>query len=127
MTIHLQVILLQVKNNVIYHHLYGISFLGQKRKQSCGGCPGCISEGCNECKFCLDKKKNSGPGLKRQCCVKRRCIHIAKNEADIDNAISQLCQLQDQYGKRLYSYNLNAMDSYTYIYICGFSWVMFEL
>lgn len=84
----------------------------QKRKQSCGGCPGCISEGCNECKFCLDKKKNSGPGLKRQCCVKRRCIRIAKNEADIDNAISQLCQLQDQYGFLENSWgNLQLMSS----------------
>ena len=102
MTIHLQVILLQVKNNennVIYYHLYGISFLDRKRKQPCGGCPGCISEDCNECKFCLDKKKNGGPGLKRQRCVKRRCIRTAKNGADIDNAISQLRQLQDKYGK----------------------------
>ena len=114
MAIHLQVILLQVKNNVIYYHLYGISFLDRKRKEPCGGCP---SEDCNECKFCLDKKKNGGPGLKRQHCVKRRCIRTAKNEADIDNAISQLRQLQDKYGKRLYSYNINAMDSYTYIHM----------
>ena len=49
-----------------------------------------------------------------------------KNEADIDNAISQLRQLQDKYGRQLYSYNINAMDSYTYIYICSFPWVMFK-
>ena len=95
----IQALLLQVRNNGIYYDLYSISFLDRKRKQRCGECPGCISKDCIECKFCRDKKKNGGAGLKKQCCVKRRCICTAKNEADIDNAISQLSQLQDKHGK----------------------------
>ena len=54
-----------------------------------------------------------------ECCVKRRCIRTAKNEVDIDNAISQL---QDKCGKQLYSYHRKAMDSYTYMHICSFLW-----
>ena len=100
--------------------------MGEWRYLNCVGKKAEEHKKCNECKFCLDKKKNGGPGLKRQCCVKKRCIRTAKNEADIDNAISQLCQLQDKYGRQLYSYNINAMDSHTYIYICSFPWVMFK-
>jgi len=47
------------------------------------------------CKFCLDKKRNGGRGLKKQCCVKRRCMHTAKN---VDEVISRLSQFRDEHG-----------------------------
>jgi len=56
------------------------SFLDRKRRLQCGECPGCTSEDCNQCKFCLDKKKNRGPGLKKQHCINRKCIRTVRNE-----------------------------------------------
>lgn len=72
---------------------------GRKRQNRCGHCPGCLNTDCNRCKFCLDKPKNGGPGLKKQCCIKRKCIRTAKAEADVADAISRLHSLRDMYGK----------------------------
>lgn len=66
---------------------------GRKRQSRCGECPGCTSNDCNECKFCLDKPKNGGPGTKKQSCIKRKCIRTAKTEADINAAISSFHSL----------------------------------
>ena len=73
--------------------------IGRKRQRRCGQCPGCCSTDCNQCKFCLDKPKNGGLGLKKQCCIKRKCIRTAKGEADVADAISRLHSLRDIYGK----------------------------
>ncbi len=82
---------------------------GCKRHSRCGQCPGCISTDCNQCKFCLNKLKNGGPGLKKQCCAKRKCIRTAKAEADVADVISRLHSLRDMYGKdtTLYIKQLN--------------------
>lgn len=81
--------------------------LGRKRKQRCGQCPGCNTRDCNECKYCLDKKKNGGPGIKKQCCIKRKCIRTAKAEADIKTSISRL---QDSMDGKIFYRGLNFED-----------------
>ena len=73
--------------------------IGCKRQNRCGECPGCLSTDCNQCKFCLDKIKNGGLGLKKQCCIKRKCIRTAKAEADVADAISRLHSLRNTYCK----------------------------
>ena len=37
-------------------------------------CTACKGEDCNECSNCKDMKKYGGPGTKKQCCIKRRCL-----------------------------------------------------
>ena len=71
-------------------HNFTLYMAGRKRQRRCEQCPGCISTDCNQCKFCLDKPKNGGPGIKKQCCIKRKCIRTAKAEADVANVISRL-------------------------------------
>ena len=46
---------------------------GTKRKQ-CGDCEGCQATNCGECTNCLDKKIFGGPGIKKQCCKRCRCL-----------------------------------------------------
>ncbi|XP_065916679.1 sentrin-specific protease 1-like [Dysidea avara] len=46
---------------------------GMKRKR-CGDCDGCQAANCGECTNCLDKKIFGGPGIKKQCCMRRRCL-----------------------------------------------------
>ena len=79
--------------------------IGRKRQNRCGQCPGCLSTDCNQCNICLDKPKNGGLGLKKQCCIKRKCIRTAKAEADVADAISRLHSLRDMYGKDTMSNN----------------------
>lgn len=47
-----------------------------RRKKRCFNCSGCLAADCGTCKHCLDKPKFGGKGLKKQCCVKRKCIRI---------------------------------------------------
>ena len=47
-----------------------------KKEAGCGECEGCTSTDCGQCTNCLDKKKFSGQGRKKQCCVRRRCKHL---------------------------------------------------
>ena len=48
-----------------------------KRKKrmvrGCGECEGCQSGDCDQCKYCLDKKRNGGEDRLRQKCMKRKC------------------------------------------------------
>ena len=47
----------------------------QKRMgRGCGDCEGCISDDCDQCKYCLDKKRNGGEYKLRQKCMLRKCI-----------------------------------------------------
>ncbi|XP_065888595.1 uncharacterized protein [Dysidea avara] len=46
---------------------------GMTRKQ-CGDCDGCQAANCGECTNCLDKKIFGGPGIKKQCCMRRHCF-----------------------------------------------------
>ena len=50
-------------------------FIGKVHKK-CFRCSGCTAKECGVCKHCLDKSKYGGPGIKKQCCVKRKCIMI---------------------------------------------------
>ncbi len=57
----------------------------QKRLARCGVCAGCTAKDCGACANCLDKPKFNGPGVKKQACVRRRCLQIvarARDEGD---------------------------------------------
>lgn len=77
--------------------------VGRKRQSRCGQCPGCISTDCNQCKHCLDIPNNGGLGLRKQCCIQRKCIRTAKAEADVTEAISRLHSVAEMYGKDMLS------------------------
>ena len=44
------------------------------RKRRGEECSACKSEDCQLCSSCKDMKEYGGPGTKKQCCVKRRCL-----------------------------------------------------
>jgi len=46
------------------------------RRGGCRECPGCMSEDCGECLYCLDKPKFGGNDVKKQRCVRRRCHNV---------------------------------------------------
>ena len=48
-------------------------FTGLRRRARCGECEACKRQDCGKCVNCLDKKKFSGQGRKKQCCVERKC------------------------------------------------------
>ena len=52
-----------------------------ERSKRCNQCSACLREDCGKCKFCKDKPKFGGKGVKKQKCVKRRCMN--------SNSISQ--------------------------------------
>lgn len=54
------------------------NYIGSKRKR-CRQCSRCQAQDCGACKMCLDKPKFGGKGRLKQCCVKRRCIQMAKS------------------------------------------------
>ena len=54
--------------------------LGKKRNR-CGNCMGCRAAECKVCPMCLDKPKYGGPGKKKKCCVKRKCLGLQSNSA----------------------------------------------
>ena len=47
------------------------------RRVRCHACEGCSRENCNECRFCLDMKKNGGEGKLRQSCAMRFCEDVS--------------------------------------------------
>ena len=49
--------------------------VGSKRKR-CGSCTGCTTTDCGTCQFCTDKPKFGGPGRKKRCCEKRKCVTL---------------------------------------------------
>ena len=67
---------LALNNNNIYTDLVG-------RRKRCGFCAGCISSDCGSCTSCRDKPKFGGKGIKKQCCLFRRCNNLSsKRELD---------------------------------------------
>ena len=50
-----------------------IIIVAGRRRGRCNQCPGCQRPDCGTCKFCLDKPKFGGKGLKKQCCANRKC------------------------------------------------------
>ncbi len=60
----------------IYLQVYFL-LVGSRKRARCGNCDGCQqSEDCGACSNCLDKIKFGGPGRKKQCCAKRKCMLI---------------------------------------------------
>lgn len=54
-----------------------------KKRGRCGICMGCKADECQVCTMCLDKPKYGGPGKKKQCCIKRKCLHLQpSNQGD---------------------------------------------
>ena len=47
------------------------------RRVRCHACEGCSRTNCNECRFCLDMKKNGGEGKLRQSCAMRFCGDVS--------------------------------------------------
>ena len=45
------------------------------RSIRCQQCTACLREDCGQCKFCIDKPKFGGKGVKKQSCTKRRCLN----------------------------------------------------
>lgn len=56
-------------SNIQFWHVAG------KKRRRCGQYSGCKQKDCGSCKCCLDMKKFGGTGRRKQCCVKRRCLH----------------------------------------------------
>lgn len=52
-----------------------------KKVWSCGKCATCIAEDCGKCIYCLDRPKFGGPFVKKQRCIKRRCLMKIKTKA----------------------------------------------
>ena len=50
--------------------------IASQRRVRCGQCDGCKRKDCGSCVQCLDKKKFSGQGKKKQCCIHRKCTHL---------------------------------------------------
>ena len=48
----------------------------ERKRKRCGMCIGCTNADCGQCTFCLDKPKFGGPGRKKQCCKKRKCLSL---------------------------------------------------
>ena len=67
---------------------YTIFHAGCKRKR-CGSCKGCNSDDCGTCLYCQDKPKFGGPGKKKQCCEKRKCLEMQNNKV-----MKLLCKIQ---------------------------------
>ena len=75
-----------ITNAVSLYHLH--NFTGLKRRARCGECDACRRQDCGKCVNCLDKKKFSGYGRKKQCCVERKCknlVHPNKVHLDVSS------------------------------------------
>lgn len=53
-----------------------------KKVWSCGKCMTCTAEDCGKCIYCLDRPKFGGPFIKKQRCIKRRCLMKIKNKTN---------------------------------------------
>ena len=53
-----------------------------KKVWSCGKCVTCTAEDCGKCIYCLDRPKFGGPFIKKQRCIKRRCLMKIKNKGN---------------------------------------------
>ena len=64
---------------VLLHKIDAMENLGKvkvKRRRRCGKCDGCNQDNCGQCTSCLDKVQFGGPGLKKRCCIKRKCSKV---------------------------------------------------
>ncbi len=58
---------------------------GIKRKR-CGDCPGCSTDECGKCVYCLDMVKYGGPGRKKRCCINRQCNALQEVLKEVPDA-----------------------------------------
>ena len=46
-------------------------------EKKCMECPGCKTvNDCGTCKYCKDKRKFGGPGIKKKACEKKKCTSV---------------------------------------------------
>ena len=57
-------------------------FVEMKRRARCGQCDACRHPDYGKCVNCLDKKKFSCYGCKKQCCEERKCKNLSKQPSD---------------------------------------------
>jgi len=88
--------------------LFIITFTVGKKRKRCGHCSGCTQEDCGSCKCCLDMRKFGGNGKKKQCCVKRRCLHPVL-------PTKQVCICSRQYSTTSTTFQLTFTDFTIYI------------
>lgn len=48
----------------------------KSRRMPCRSCEGCQSDDCGDCLYCLDKPKFGGSDVKKQKCMKRKCLRL---------------------------------------------------
>ena len=51
------------------------------RWAACGKCVACTRSDCGDCINCADKAKFGGSGVRKQSCVRRRCLRMNANNA----------------------------------------------
>lgn len=66
----------------------GVKITAGKKVWSCGKCVTCMAEDCGKCIYCLDRPKFGGPFIKKQRCIKRRCLNKVKNKALANAALN---------------------------------------
>ena len=47
-------------------------------RKRCGECIACTRDDCKDCASCKNMKKYGGPGTKKRCCEKRKCLKFKK-------------------------------------------------
>lgn len=72
-----------------------------KKVWSCGKCATCVSEDCGKCIYCLDRPKFGGPFVKKQRCIKRRCLMKVKTKVDKKSLLSSNGNLNSSNGDGL--------------------------
>ena len=53
----------------------GTAGTGKKRARRCGKCDACTRADCQVCVHCRDMKKYGGPGVRKQCCIHKKCMN----------------------------------------------------
>lgn len=64
-----------------------------KKIWSCGKCATCVAEDCGKCIYCLDRPKFGGPFIKKQRCIKRRCLMKVKGNSAASNKANSLAEV----------------------------------
>lgn len=70
------------KNGTSNGNIKGVKVTAGKKVWSCGKCATCMAEDCGKCIYCLDRPKFGGPFIKKQRCIKRRCLNKVKNKSN---------------------------------------------
>ena len=74
-----------VRTNVGYSVIaeFVVQSKGSSKRSRCN-CSGCQqSDDCVTCSICLDKTKLGGPGRKKQCCTRKKCMLDTQNSISV--------------------------------------------